>query len=345
MEIEHSWKRRLTLGTVFLLVLEALPLEKGLSMSVSSHLRNGAQLTLSAVPGPVLVALGASLWATDSLFRAHVIHHASALMIVTINHSLLFLPSLFLLYKHREELRDLTPKEWFGLVYVAVMVSVMGAVAFTEAFAHTSNYSVPVLIQKVQPCFAIVLGHLLVRESVRSRFWGFAAMALMGTYLLSFGLRRAWVDMGRGDLEAIAYALLAALLWGSGTVVGRLLLRKMNFPVVTAARFLIGSLFSVLFFGVSQLFSTETWPALGEALVGDFWNYVAMAFLSGLIPMWIYYRGLRSTPVPVAALCELTFPIVAIFLNWIYLGATLSSVQIFGAALILFAVSAISLRG
>ena len=43
--------------------------------------------------------------------------------------------------------------------------------------------------------------------------------------------------------------------------------------------------------------------------------------------MILYYRGLRTTPAPVATIAELAFPATALIVNYIWLDATISGWQ------------------
>jgi drug/metabolite transporter (DMT)-like permease len=53
------------------------------------------------------------------------------------------------------------------------------------------------------------------------------------------------------------------------------------------------------------------------------------------VALFIYYKGLENTSASVATLAELGFPMAAIFVNWIFLDATLSAVQLLGVAILL----------
>jgi drug/metabolite transporter (DMT)-like permease len=59
----------------------------------------------------------------------------------------------------------------------------------------------------------------------------------------------------------------------------------------------------------------------------EWWYLLAIAFSTGLIALYIYYRGLRSVPVHVSAILELTWPIVAVALDYIVNGTILTPSQ------------------
>lgn len=76
---------------------------------------------------------------------------------------------------------------------------------------------------------------------------------------------------------------------------------------------------------------------------GKDWLFVfIIAALAGFISLLIYYRGLQSTKASVATIAELAFPFSAVIINWIFLGATLSFVQILAGIVLLFSISRLS---
>src|SRR5690606_28416382 len=69
-----------------------------------------------------------------------------------------------------------------------------------------------------------------------------------------------------------------------------------------------------------------------------------MVLLSGLLAMYVYYQGLRKVSARACALAELFFPFMAIIVNWLFLGATLSILQLIGGGLLLLASLVIQIK-
>jgi drug/metabolite transporter (DMT)-like permease len=67
-----------------------------------------------------------------------------------------------------------------------------------------------------------------------------------------------------------------------------------------------------------------------------------MALISGLGALVFYHFGLKRTPASVATFVELLFPFAAVLLNSFFLGATLSTIQIFAGIVLLYAVSRVA---
>ena len=61
---------------------------------------------------------------------------------------------------------------------------------------------------------------------------------------------------------------------------------------------------------------------------------VLLALAPGLIAMLLYYRGLVTTPAPVATFAELAFPATALVVNYVFLGATIDAGQLIGFAML-----------
>jgi len=108
--------------------------------------------------------------------------------------------------------------------------------------------------------------------------------------------------------------------------------------MMTSLRFLSALVF-LFFLSVYN----KSLPEIGSASNKD-WFFVFMtAIVAGFISLLIYYYGLRSTKASVATLCELAFPFAAVIVNWKFLGATLSAMQIVGGAILLFAITKLTL--
>ncbi len=243
-----------------------------------------------------------------------------------------------MLWLRRAEFKTLKPRDYAALGFIASVGSVVAMVFFTRSFATASNYTVPVLIQKLQPLFAITLARTFLKETLPKRFALWATVAMLGAYLVSFGATNVFQGVSGQDLVPVLYALAAAAIWGSTTVLGRAVLGRPSFLFVTSARFAFGALFSLAIVAYLGLLG-----ATEAALSVDLSAFLKMAYVSGLLALAIYYFGLKTTPASVATLCELTFPLSAIFVNWVFLDTPLSMAQLGGAALLFAAITELTI--
>jgi drug/metabolite transporter (DMT)-like permease len=206
-------------------------------------------------------------------------------------------------------------------VVIGAGSSAIATILFTQAFVHGDPVT-PVVLQKLQPLVAVSLAAVLLGERPRPRFGLFLFGGLAGWWLMVFP-RPLHVSLH--GLEPAFLALGAAGLWALGTVLGRFLTLRLPFQQVTAVRFAFGlpaSLAAVLVLGAP---ATASWHDTG---------FIALlALVTGLVALLLYYYGLQRTPASVAAIAELTFPVVAIAVGYLAFGETLTTSQLAGVVL------------
>ncbi|MFA9443829.1 DMT family transporter [Egicoccus sp. AB-alg6-2] len=292
-----------------------------------------------SVPAIVLVAAAAALWGTDALFRRALALELPAGVVVFYEHLFLTLACLPLLARVPWRQVRWSPRVLGSLVLIGAGASATATFLFTLAFRY-GDPTTPLLLQKLQPLIAVGAAWLLLGERPRVRLGGFAALAIVGAYLISVP------DPARTSVAQLAPALLAvgaAALWGLGTVLGRGLSTTFAPAQLTALRFAIGLPASALVVLVDQ------GPAgFAAVTTTDLPGLVALAAVPGLLALWLYYRGLAGTPASAATLAELAFPLSAIVINRIAFGTTLTTTQWIGMGLLagtLVAVSRLSQRG
>ncbi|MEI8337654.1 MAG: DMT family transporter [bacterium] len=289
--------------------------------------------------GPYLVFIAAMLWATDAPFRIHLTQTLSSNFIVLGEHFIDVLFVLPLLFLNFSEIKKLNYKEWISILIIAIGGSALASIAFTEAF-HYVNPSVAILLQKLQPIIAIFLAGLILKERKTPLFWLWAIIALIGAYLISFPNFIPQVYAGEKfnlNMIGILLSLLAAVLWGASTVLGKFVLNKVNFKIMTSLRFAIAFLFLLLL-----NFQEKSFPNFSQFTITDFLFIVIIAIASGVFSLMIYYRGLQDCSASVATIAELGFPMAAVIINWIFLGSILVPMQLVGMAILLFALFSLS---
>ena len=287
--------------------------------------------------GPWLVALAAFLWAIDAPFRKYLTADLSSTTIVFMEHILIAVVVLVWLWPYIKEIKKLNWRGWLAVIFVSFGGSALATVFFTQSF-HYLNPSVAILLQKVQPLIAILLAVVFLKEKLSRQFWLWALVAIGGAYIVTFpDLSISSLTLAGGSL-GVVFALAAAFFWGGSTVFGRYLLKDLSFKAMTAIRFLSALVFLLIiqvYYGRLAEMSTAS---------GKDWLYVfIVAIVAGFISLFIYYRGLKFTSASVATLAELTFPMAAVVINWIFLDASLTLTQLAGSAVLLFAITKLSL--
>lgn len=285
--------------------------------------------------GPLLVFLGAMLWATDAPFRVALLSHLPPSFIVLAEHAvnvLLLLPLVMLKWS---SFRGLTRREWLTLGAIAIGGSAIATFAFTQAFAFV-NPSVAILLQKLQPFIAISLAGMVLGERMRKTFWIWAILAVAGAYVISFPDLVPRVYEGEEfnpNLIGVSLALLAAVLWGASTVLGKYALKRVDFTAVTCVRFIIAFVFLLLW----NMWSGDA-AVVTTLTARDVLFLVIIAIVSGSFSLLLYYRGLKTTSASVATIAELGFPLAAVLVNAVFLHESLRAAQIIGMAILLLSV-------
>lgn len=287
--------------------------------------------------GPLFIILAAFLWSLDGLLRVSL-YSLPPIVVVFWEHFIGFLILLPVLLPMWKEVLSIKPKVWSAFAWVTVLSSILGTVLYTAALGKVNyiQFSVVVLLQQTQPLFVVLFGRLILKERIEKVFWPLLAVALAGAYLVSFpaGVNAA---TGAGTAIAALMAIGAAFSWGSSTAFSRYALIRLPSLAVTGLRFGLASLLGivlVLAMGYPQQATNVT--------SGQLWTLVAIALSTGMVALVIYYYGLKRTPARVSAICELTWPLSAVVIDYVYFHKTLTASQWIGAVLLLVSITAVS---
>ena len=112
--------------------------------------------------GPLWVAIGASLWATDTLFRLPIVNQLNPVWIVFIEHLIalsVFIPFIIV---HKKNLFSLSKNEWLAAGLIGIGGSATATVLFTMSFKYV-NPSVSILLQKFQPILTVIFAALFLK--------------------------------------------------------------------------------------------------------------------------------------------------------------------------------------
>ena len=279
------------------------------------------------------VIFAAFLWSFDGFIRQNLFALPSFL-IVSLEHvigAILFLP---LLIRGWKEVSSLGQRGWISVLWISIFGGVLGTFFYTKALSYLNyiDLSVVVLLQKLQPIFAIALAGVILKEKITKQFIILAFAAIVGGYLVTFGSSSIndWDDK---TIIAALLALLAAFSWGSSTVLGKHALNRLSFTTVTSLRLAITA--SVTAF---VLLSTGQYDAINNMTLSH-WGFILLIVLStGSLALFFYYYGLNKLPASHATLYELFWPLSAVGLDWFIRGNILSLPQWVGAILLLGAI-------
>ena len=276
------------------------------------------------------IIFAAILWSFDGLLR-QALYSVPSMIIVTIEHvigAVLFIPFIL---KARKEITKINQQTWVSVFWISICGGILGTFFYTSALSYVNyiNLSVVVLLQKLQPLFAISLASVILKEKLSKRFLLLATVAIIGSFLVTFGLQplSKWEDK---MIIASLFALLAAFSWGSSTVLGKYALQKLSFQIVTSLRLIITSIICLII-----IMGTEDLYIIADLTKFQWLSIFIISISTGSIALFIYYYGLKNIPASHATLYELFWPLSAMFIDWFYRSRTLELAQIVGAVLLL----------
>jgi len=289
----------------------------------------------SIVLGAVLIGVSAIFWGFDGIVLTPRLFNLPVPFVVFILHMIPFLIMNVFLYNRYKNIKLLDKTELFSLIMVAVFGGSIGTLAIVKALflVNFQSLSIVVLLQKLQPIFAISLAAIFLKEKLRTNFIIWAAVALIAGYFLTFSTSLPHFQEDKNTIYASLLAILAAFSFGSSTVFSKKVLGKLDFISTTFFRYgftTVLMFFVVLSMGFLGSFSQMTlhnWMIVG-----------IIAATTGSGAIFLYYYGLKNVKAIVATIMELFFPMSAIIFDYVFNGHLLSPVQWLSAAVMIFAI-------
>lgn len=281
--------------------------------------------------GAVAVIAAALLWSLDGLLRRNLYDLPAGVIVFweTLFGFAILLPIVIYSYK---SFSKLTKKQWQAIIGVSLLSGALGTIFYTTALSKIQfiPFSVVVLLQQLQPLFAITAAAILLKEPLSRKFFGLAGIALIAAYFISFPDLKVNLSTGSGTLIAALFAIGAAAAWGTSTAFSKYALKDTSTLHITALRFGFTPVFAMIF----VLFSGDI-GALTQITQDQFKYIIAITFSTGLLALIIYYFGLKRIPASRATLLELTWPLSAVAVGYLFLGESLSTTQALGSTVLL----------
>lgn len=280
--------------------------------------------------GSVALIVAALLFSVDGLLRQHL-YVLPAPVIVFYEHLFGFLILLPFMLASLKAFKQLTRRQWLAITGVSFLSGAVGTILYTAALGHVNyiDFSVVVLLQQLNPVFAITAAALLLREPLTKRFLALSALALAGAYFVTFPHVSVNVSTGGGTALAGLMAVGAAAAWGTSTAFSKYALKGTSSLHITALRFGITPFFALIF----VLLSGST-ASLGAITFNQFKYLVAITFSTGMVALAIYYFGLKRIAASRAAILELAWPLSAVIIGWWFQHKGFTLTQALGAAVL-----------
>ncbi len=289
--------------------------------------------------GVIAISIAAIAWGLDGIALTPKLFNLDVPFVVFVLHAIptIILTPIFISYwknffnyKFRDVL-SLWTLSFFG--------GALGTIAIVKALflVRFDHLSVIVILQKLQPLFAIILAMIFLKEKPDKRFWIWALIAILGGYFLTFENHLPKLSEQANLIQASLYSLLAAFSFGAGTVFSKKSLINLNFKEVTYFRYFFTSLFVGIF-----VFSTGRFSYVHIATKINWLYFFLISLTAGAGSIFLYNYGLKRVKAIVSTIAELLFPISSIAFDYLINGNKLSVIQMISAAVMVLAIINIS---
>jgi len=285
--------------------------------------------------GAAIIGLSATMWGFDGIVLTPRLSNLNVPFVVFTLHLIPFLLMSPFLFKRFPLLKTLNKPEVFSLFMVALFGGSIGTMAIVKALflVNFQSLSIVVLLQKLQPVFAITLAALFLKEKLRRNFIVWAIIALLAGYFLTFGLHLPQFQKDQNTIYASLFAVLAAFSFGSSTVFSKKILGKLDFITATFFRYgLTSTLMFLVVLSFGQLSEFQNITANNAMIIG------IISATTGSGAIFLYYYGLKKVKAIIATIMELFFPMSAVIFDYFINDHILSPIQWISAAVMIFAI-------
>jgi len=289
----------------------------------------------NVVFGAIFISLAAILWGFDGVVLTPRLGNLNISFVVFVLHLFPFLLMNFFLFKRYVLIKTLSKNETIALFGVAIFGGALGTVSIVKALflVNFQSLSIVILLQKLQPVFAILLAAIFLKEKLGKSFLLWASLALISGYFLTFGFSIPKFQDNQNIMFAAMFSVLAAFSFGSSTVFSKRLLQKLDF--ISAAFFRYGLTTLIM---LTIVLSNGKLNEFGNITSINWWVIGIISLTTGSGAIFMYYYGLKYVKAIVSTISELFFPLSAVLFDYIFNNHVLGLVQWISAGVMIFAI-------
>lgn len=218
-----------------------------------------------------------------------------------------------------------------GLTRKTLLMTAAGGVAIVANWVllfssyELASISVATAVYHTQPFFLLLIGAVVLRESIPRNKIVWVAIAFVGVVLVS-DTDLSSLSSSSDYVIGLGLALSAAVLYAIATMITKQLkgIRPHLIALIQVS------------LGIILLFPLANFSDLGS-IAGVQWTYLLI--LGGVHTCMMYilmYSAFQKLPTPVIAVMSFIYPVVAIGVDYIFYAQSLSLGQFAGIALIMF---------
>jgi len=293
------------------------------------------------IGGIIICLLGAVCFSTKAVFvkmayRDTTVDVATLLALRMIFSLPFFAISAFTFSNQKQNVR-FDKKQWFGVALIGCLGYYISSLLDFSGLLYISA-GIERLILFIYPTLVLIMSALLFKEKITARQWTaviitYTGLALAFVSEISFQTTQSnHFYLGSALILACAFTY-AGYIVGSGKLI----------PLVGAAKF---NSYAMSFASVAVLihFYVVSDQSLLHLEPTVYLYSLLMAILSTVIPSYLVVEGIKRIGSNNAAIAGSIGPVSTILQAYIFLGESVSVLQILGTLLILFGVLLISIK-
>lgn len=263
--------------------------------------------------GATAIILAAIMWGFDGVVLTPRLFGLNAGFVVFMLHLVPFVLMNTFLFKEYRKLKTMAASDIVTLLAIAFFGGALGTLAIVKALflVHFQHLSIVVLLQKLQPVFAIILAAVFLKEKIKKNFIFWAVIAVLASYTLTFGFHLPHAVKNSDLLQAAIWAVIAAFSFGSATVFGKKALRKFPYYTTNFFRFGFTTILMLVYVAITGNFNQFQNVTTTHLLY-----FLIIAVTTGSGAIFLFYFGLNKVKAMVSTICELFFPLSAIIFDY-----------------------------
>lgn len=227
---------------------------------------------------------------------------------------------IVLLWKNWDEVKNLNKKQWLQLVLIGLVGGSVPFLLFFKGLSMTSS-AIGSFIHKTMFIYVGIIAVMFLKEKLKKSVFIAALLLLAGNFLI---LKIGNFTFGTGEI----LILIATLFWAVENVISKNALKTMSGNVVACGRMLIGSVFILIFLGITNQLGLMKTLGVSQVL----WTLFTAVLLLGFVMSW--YNGLKEINVVTATSILLLGSPVTTLLNAVTSGQ-ITGLEVIGTALLL----------
>lgn len=287
------------------------------------------------------ICFAAMLWGLDGIVLTPQLYRLDIGLVVFVLHAFPFVIMNFLFYREYRHLKTFTGNDILMFLLLSIFGGAIGTLSIVKALflVNFKALTIVVLLQKLQPVFAISLAALILKERMKPNFLVWSGLAIAAGYFLTFGFSIPDLSTNNNTGLAAAFSLLAAFAFGSSTVFSKKVLQKYNFFTATFYRYGITALVMLI-----MVLMTGRIVQIPNVSGFEWIIFLIIGFTTGSGAIFLYYFGLTRIRAMLATICELCFPISAILFDYLFNHKVLTTIQWISALVMIFAILKLSIQ-